>query len=615
MCSASAFGVATLLAVALFGQEEKGNADTVGYRGVVVNEQGRPIIGATVRSAFVGGETEATTQTDQEGRFELSSLPDDKWRRLVFEHDDYGLGWLVPQIRSRLKFFNPLDLRVVLYSGHDFEVRVLDEQGTPVRDAKVLALMHHFHKQATEWEDYRSYLDYTEGWHSGIQRTTDVDGRCALPRFAAGTTLAFMIRHPKFATYRSYPGAWQPLETRTAAPVPVEQQRLVVRLTPGATVRGRLLVAGKPLEREGIHLSVTEGLTGRQFELIQTDAAGRYEITGLYEGMYVVHGARREPLGPELAIAPSRELPLVAGQIVAADLDCTPGTIVTGRVTDQDGQPISKQFVRAVLADLPKVDPFLAVTGPDGRYSMRLPEGAYRLTVPEWVNHQFVKAEKELEVSSDMAAPIVDFSIRSRPEFKFRLVDQEGRPVAGMVEIDRNRVQPLKDGEFSVPDPSGPLPEKYSEPVVCVSEDESLAAGLYWRVSDPLPAEIVMAPWAMVEGRLLGDGEVTSEMFDVELVASAKDGWGGNRLLDRQLWRATSTGEGRFQLWLPPGVRLAVFAQRGASRGQIIECEALQPGETRNIGDVRPTAKKKPASRRSRARRLRPATGIPTTNR
>lgn len=607
MCSASAFGVVTLVAVALFGQADKESPETVTYRGVVINEQGRPIIGATVRSIVASDEVEATTQTDQEGRFELSDLPDsEKWRRLVFEHDDYGLGWLVPEIRSRLKFFNPLDLRVVLYLGYDFDVRVLDEQGSPVPDARVLALLHHFHKQATEWEDHRSYLDYTPGWHSGIQRTTDADGRFSLPRLAAGTKLAFEIRHPKFATYRSYPGAWQPPEPPTAEPVPVEQQRLVVRLTSGATVRGRLLIDGQPLGRENVPIRLTEGLTGRQVELMNTDAAGRYEFTGLHESMYVVHGARLEPLGPELALTPSRELPLVAGQVVTADLDCMPGVVVTGRVTDQDGQPIAKQWVHAVLADLPNVDPFLAVAGADGRYSMRLPEGAYRLTVPEWVNHQFVNVEKELEVSSGMAASVVDFSIQTRPQFKFRLVDQKRRPIMGMVQIGRQRVQPLKTGGFLVPEPIGHAQNR--EPVVCVSDDESLAAGFYWQANNPLPAEIVMVPWAVVEGRLLGDGNLIAEMFDVVLPPS------GNQLLDRQLWRVTFTGEGHFQLWLPTGVQLAVFAQSGDSLGKIIECEALTPGETPNIGDVRPTEAEKPASRRSRARRLRPATRIPTTN-
>jgi hypothetical protein len=193
---------------------------------------------------------------------------------------------------------------------------------------------------------------------------------------------------------------------------------------------------------------------------------------------------------------------------------------------------------------------------------------------------------KELELVQG-TAPVVDFSIRLRPEIKSRLVDGDGRGVAGTVSLNGVRYQPGADGEFSLPDPSA-----NSLTCVAVSEDESLAAGFYWQPDDePLRREIVMSPWAIIEGRLIGEGDLTAETFAVELAPSRSP-------LSRDLWRVTISENRQFQLWVPPGVRLRAFAQGPKTQGEIVECDALQPGETRTRGDVVPAVAKPNAVRR-----------------
>lgn len=88
----------------------------------------------------------------------------------------------------------------------------------------------------------------------------------------------------------------------------------------------------------------------------RTDAEGRYRVTGLQPGKYVV-----TPMAPAFVLIdvnnfpPGRPLTLSAGDSVEdTDFRVVRGGVITGRVTDSDGNPIVMEPVRITPVD-PKI--------------------------------------------------------------------------------------------------------------------------------------------------------------------------------------------------------------------------------------------------------------------
>ncbi len=114
--------------------------------GRVVNEQGAPVAGVTVRTRAGGGATARVvgeTTSDADGRFALEGLPIG-----VVRVEARGRGWVpflppsvsVPPDRDRTVPLEPgrtTDVTLVVARGVDVRGRVLDADGTPVADAPV----------------------------------------------------------------------------------------------------------------------------------------------------------------------------------------------------------------------------------------------------------------------------------------------------------------------------------------------------------------------------------------------------------------------------------------------------------------------------------------------
>ncbi len=119
-------------------EEEK--SDWTIARGIVVDEEGRPVVGAAVE-AVAGTSVYESGVTDAEGRFALELRWPTPWNHLVLAKVDdgrrIGFGTYPTQAQAPE---GPGDLRIVLGPSREVVVQVADEAGEPVNVAVVDAL-------------------------------------------------------------------------------------------------------------------------------------------------------------------------------------------------------------------------------------------------------------------------------------------------------------------------------------------------------------------------------------------------------------------------------------------------------------------------------------------
>jgi hypothetical protein len=110
-------------------------------------------------------------------------------------------------------------------------------------------------------------------------------------------------------------------------------------------IRGRVLAADTNAPLRRAQVSVTLGQIGvRRFTT--TDAEGRYEIVELPEGRYNVSASKGGYVtlqyGQRRAFEPGRPVAVAEGQDVSqVDIVLPRGSVITGRITDEFGEPIA----------------------------------------------------------------------------------------------------------------------------------------------------------------------------------------------------------------------------------------------------------------------------------
>ena len=184
-----------------------------------------------------------------------------------------------------------------------------------------------------------------------------------------------------------------------------------------ASLRGTVRDAGgQPLP--GVEVQAESVVCDPNAYVTVADARGLYTFT-LPVGSYIL-GARRGNYAA-LPVAPV-DLP----ETTIRDLTIPLPTLyeVRGAVRGS-GRPLDQTSVAASTCGRPGDSP---TTRTDGAYTLRLAAGVYSLSVYRWRN-DYTQAQMTVTVASDLAGR--DFALVPSPSISGRVVDGEGRPVAG----------------------------------------------------------------------------------------------------------------------------------------------------------------------------------------
>jgi len=604
--------------------EEPAAMPTVSLAGRVIDPEGNPLPGVRVRSYVERWLNdpifdEAHTTTDEEGRFRLTGLrewgplssraPFDETRgerSLIFEHPDFAIARF-REARASLsaRGFDLERIRVPLLEQTSFSGVVTDEQGHPISGAVV-------HISGQERRDTGGIMLrwarlYSLLWHQE-PITTDAEGRFRIEKLPVLSIVGIRVEHPEYATFDS----WNVRPKDGPYPYDAGDHDLHVRLSPGATIQGRLVRDGKPLNLEGVRIR-TKDTTGllRSLSSALTDVDGRYTISGLPDGKFALRAEAWRLNEAGLAAVPVLEFRAEAGDVTQEiDLVCVEARVLTGRVIDsKSGRPIVGKHVRADTLEDGNVSLGGAKTDENGRYRLLLAPGDCVVVTYEWWpdgrgrNKEVTKA---VSVPSEGAVPEVDFAITARPEYPGRLVDEAGRPLAGTVGIDRDPIETLEDGTFRVPEPWSLSTGSAQYSGHALSRDKSLGVSFVWKPgSVEQPFELVLRPLVTIRGRVVDERGNPVADAEAWVVGSPSGGSIRGRfsgLLFHNLFQDAKDGDvradGTFEfrnLLLPQdgvlGIEFrwqrhsnvtTVVWKHGATR----ELADLKPGEIRDLGDV-----------------------------
>jgi hypothetical protein len=432
---------------------------------------------------------------------------------------------------------------------------------------------------------------------------------------------------------------------RVAGQPPLSGPDLTVVLAPSTPVTGsvRDTATGKPVAGVRVTARVPNDASGLAV-IANTDAVGRYRLDGLPKA------AKRFVLFDPGAGSPLLHfyaaVPDTAGFApVEVNVELHRGVVVTGRVTDRTtGRPVRADVYFGVLVtnEAIKTIPGLSLAGgpiggeesshaetdADGRYRLTVVPGpgvlcvramgagrryARPVVATEDRDPAFYKADwdefmvygsrhplDELSAyriirpavgTTDLAA---DFAPVPGVRRTGRLVDTDGEPVAGAEVFGLaagggpRKLPTLAAAEFAVEGVNPDRPHR----LLFRHAGRKIAGTVVLTETDAAPVTVVLRPTATLAGRLVtAAGEprakvrVTAEYADASLwELSAID-----RYTAAPVW---TDAAGRFRIdAIAADLAVMVFAQEAGKNGQIVTKEmTLKPGETRDLGNVRPAA-------------------------
>jgi len=337
-------------------------------------------------------------------------------------------------------------------------------------------------------------------------------------------------------------------------PGPQTPARDTSQQKPGtAIVRGRVFAAdnGQPLRKAQVRIVAPEL---RENRLTTTDAEGRYEFKELPAGRYTVTASKGSYVtlsyGQTRPLEPGKPLEILDKQTVEkVDLMLPRGGVVTGRVVDEFGDPVSDvmvavqrfQFVQGRRRLIPAGRN--AMTNDVGEFRLfAIPPGQYYLSAtlrnmmgfgaesddrsgysPTYFPGTPNVAEAQ-RVTIRVGQILSDVNMALVPTKTAKIagtaVDSQGRPMAGMVmAMPKGEfmgmfgppAQIRPDGSFSV---SGLSPNTYTLQVMGPTGPDSESASAEVTVSgeDVAGVQLVATKPIIVTGRLIVDPAAASSL-------------------------------------------------------------------------------------------------------
>lgn len=151
-------------------------------------------------------------------------------------------------------------------------------------------------------------------------------------------------------------------------------ERVTITLKRALTIEG-IVVDAEKVPVAGAYVSCLGMPTFRSYELVETDASGRFTLTGLAAGTYMILGGR-DDRGEGMT-------PNVKAGDRAARIQLGGAGAIKGRVLEADGKPAVKFSVRPYTGDWFRYNYSrqFAFEDPEGRFVLPMAPGAYSLDV------------------------------------------------------------------------------------------------------------------------------------------------------------------------------------------------------------------------------------------
>jgi beta-lactamase regulating signal transducer with metallopeptidase domain/thiol-disulfide isomerase/thioredoxin/uncharacterized GH25 family protein len=479
--------------------------------GIVRNQDGKPIQGATVEVRCEGGEADGRAgpldwlatgndarTTDAEGRWSLDNVPaGDKVKvRLLLNHRDYisdqTWGGLQEKQGVTMEALRARTAAITMQSGVSVTGTVTDPDGQPIAGAVVVRGDHPY------WE-----------WGSQEVRT-DARGAYRLQALPRGPLTVTAVA----------PG-WMPMQKKVDLQPGLKP--VDFPLEPGKELRIRIIDRlGKPIP--GVHVQIgkwrgNEALYNhRHPNVLDTQIPYQSNETGLYQWTWapddvVTYDFWKEGYATRQAelIADGKEQTITLQAVLR----------ITGKVTDAaTGKPIDRFTALPVFEFSP------ASRHVDRRQNQEFTGGTYTIEGnPNQTDATYrvrIEAEGYRTAMSDAFRigafkPTFDFRLERAPAVRGRVVSAQGKPVAGARVYLGTASQRLEfQGEYEkdwssnqkvLSDAQGAFsfPAQFERYAIVAIHDDG-----YTQVNhepDQQPGELALRAWAKVEGRLMQAGQ------------------------------------------------------------------------------------------------------------
>jgi RNA polymerase sigma factor (sigma-70 family) len=556
--------------------------------GRIVDEQGKPIVGARIQVTLEGdprpvhsdgrtrydiwlAERSDPAKTDTDGRWRIDNFPDHPHARLslTVSHPDYvsdrdghdaqkAAGVTTAMLRKGTA-------TLTLRRGIIVRGRVTDPAGKPIKDALVV-----------QGDDpYDAWLP--------SKFATDGDGRFRLPALAPGQTTLTVIAPD-----------WAPQLRRIQLEASLPPQDF--RMAPGKPIRLRIVdAAGKPVRRAYVSILGWRGSKSLQSAhnpnhpgVPDTRIPRRANADGVLEWT----SAPDDPVKLRVSSPGflSRELE-IAGGTAERTVVLKAEHRITGRVTDAvTGKPIPSFTVIQLdvfRKDWHVAERFNAVAGKDGRldYLARRTEIPLRLRVE--AEGYRTQDGPEFRVG-DSTPRVQDFRLRPSPPVAGVVLDAAGGPVAKAEVLlatpteaarlggERSNHQTRTDaaGRFAFPDPG--------EPCVVVAQADAGFALAELPAGRQDAGTLRLRPWASIRGRFRDGGRPVRDatIFLNPIRIESLD----RPRVDTVMMQVVTGPDGRFELPRVPPIPVSVqipvgpWKDRGYRSGPSVPLD-LRPGQ------------------------------------